>query len=92
MKDVNTRLLSANSILTVDFNTSLTVYLTNDPTYENSALVLSLSIFAILGRSLVLTTGLVQRTFDVAHSCEGYTCFLGRSAVWSTALESGEHA
>ena len=88
MKDVNTRLLSANSILTVDFNTSLTVYLTNDPTLENSALVLSFSIFAILGRTLVLTSGLVQRTCHVAHSRDEYTCCLGRSAVWSTALES----
>ena len=43
------------SILTVDFNTSLVVYLTNVPTLENFVLIL---LFSVFSRNLVLTSGL----------------------------------
>ena len=59
------------SILTVDSNTSLVVYLTNVSTLENFALIL---FFCVFVRNFVLTSGLVQRTFHVAHSCDEYTC------------------
>ena len=63
---------------TVDFNTSLAVYLTNVPTLENFRVDL---VFLRFDRNLVLTSGSVQRTFHVAHSCDEYPCFRGRSAV-----------
>ena len=69
------------------------------PTLENSALILFFSVF---GRSLVLTSGLgatgLTRTpvFRVTVFIQSGFCgnsrVLGISAVWSTALESGEHA
>ena len=87
------------SILTVDFNTSLAVYLTNDPTLENSALVLFSSFLSFLvGASF---SRLAFDSFDEntrlpghgtysSRSC-GKSRVLGISAFWSTALESGEH-
>ena len=44
MQEMNTRLFWRISILTVDFNTSLAVYLTNVPTLENFALILLFSV------------------------------------------------
>ena len=92
--------------MTVDFNASLAVYLTNVPTLENSALILLFSVFwsnprshVWLGCDKLFTwlTVLTRTPVFQGHriyssgSC-GNSRDLGRSAVWSTALESGEHA
>ena len=60
------------SILTVDFKTSHAVSLTEVSTLESFTLIL---FFPGFGRNLDLTSGLVQRTLHVAHSCDEHTCF-----------------
>ena len=45
-------------------------------------------VFPRYGRRLILTSGLVQRTFHVAHSCDEYPCFYwSLCCLGSTALE-----
>ena len=68
MQDINTRLLSANLDFTVDFNTSLAVYLTYVPTLENSALIL---FFLRFGRRWLGW----RRTFHVVDSFDENTHF-----------------
>ena len=57
---MNTRLLSAN----LDFDSRLQ----NVSCYVPDEL-------SVFGRNLVLMSGLVQRTFHVAHSCDENFCF-----------------
>ena len=79
--------------------------LTNVATLENSALIL---FFSVLVDASFSRLTWVRRTFHVVDSFDkntrfqghgayssgssGNSCVLGVSAVWSTALELGEHA